>query len=81
MTADVVPFPLASRRVMITRQSHYAAGLKPDSAERFIRQQLKCQADNMRRRGIAEALISRELGCMESAIRRELQAAVSTGGA
>jgi hypothetical protein len=42
----VLPFPLASRRAMIARQSRYAAELNPDSAERFIRQQLRIQGDN-----------------------------------
>ena len=82
MTATVFPFPLARRRSMIARQSRYAAELNPDAAERFIRQQLKIQGDNMRRRGIAEDLIARELECMDAAIRRELlQASLSMGDA
>jgi hypothetical protein len=81
MTAIVFPFPLARRRDMIVRQSRYAAELNPDSAERFIRQQLKIQGDNMRRRGVPQNLIAHELTCMEAAIRRELQDSVSTGGA
>ena len=81
MTATVLPFPLARRREMIARQSRYAAELNPESAERFIRQQLKIQGENMRRRGVPQNLIARELECMEAAIRRELQDSVSTGGA
>ena len=81
MTATVLPFPLARRREMIARQSRYAAELNPESAERFIRQQIKIQGENMRRRGVPQNLIARELECMEAAIRRELQDSVSTGGA
>jgi hypothetical protein len=80
MTATVLPFPLVRRRAMIARQSRYAAELNPDSVERFIRQQLKIQGDNMRRRGVPENLIAHELKCMEAAILHELQASVSTGG-
>jgi len=81
MMAAVFPFPLAHRRDMIVRQSRYAAALNHGSAERFIRQQLKIQSENMRRRGIAEDLIASELLSMEAAIRRELQASLSIGGA
>jgi molybdopterin biosynthesis enzyme MoaB len=80
MTATVLPFPLARRRDMITRQSRYASELSPDSAERFIRQQLKIQGDRMGRRGVPDDQIARELQSMEAAIRHELQASVSTGG-
>ena len=82
MTATVFPFPPARRRDMIERQSRYAAELKPDSAERFIRQQLKIQGDNKLRRGVPQNLIAHELKCMEAAIRRELQDySVSSGSA
>jgi hypothetical protein len=82
MTATVFPFPLARRRSMIARQSRYAAELNPDAAERFIRQQLKIQGDNMRRRGVPDGRIVHELRCMESAIRKELrQTSLSTGDA
>jgi len=81
MTATVFPFPLARRRAMIVRQSRYAAELNPDSAERFIRQQLKIQGDNMRRRGVPQNLIAHQLMCMEAAIRRELQDSILSGGA
>jgi hypothetical protein len=82
MTATVFPFPLARRRSMIARQSRYAAELNPDSAERFIRQQLKIQGDKMRRRGIPDDQVAHELRCMESAIRRELlQTSLPTGDA
>ena len=79
MTASIVPFPLARRRNMITRQSRYAAELNPDAAERFIQQQLKIQGDSMRRRGIEEDLIDRELKCMEFEIRSRLNRLAAGG--
>jgi hypothetical protein len=79
MSAEIVPFPLASRRTMIERQARYAAELNPDAAERHIQQQLKIQGDAMRRKGIDDDLIADELRCMETAVRRLLVRAVSGG--
>jgi Family of unknown function (DUF6074) len=79
MTAAVVPFPLARRRTMIDRQARYAAELNPDAAERHIQQQIKIQGDAMRRKGIDEDLIARELQCMETAIQALLLRAASGG--
>jgi hypothetical protein len=79
MSAAIYPFPLAKRKTMIDRQARYAAELKPDAAERHIRQQLKIQGDAMRRKAIDDALIAREIACMEEAIRAVLARAVSGG--
>jgi hypothetical protein len=72
MSAIVVPFPLARRRDMIHRQAEYALCLKPEKAEQHIQRQLQTQATAMRRRGIAEGLISREVASMEAAIRADM---------
>jgi Family of unknown function (DUF6074) len=69
MTAEVLPFPLARRLDLIHRQADYALCLKPQKAEEHIARQLHCQADALRRRGIAETTIARELRGMEAAIR------------
>lgn len=79
MTAEIVPFPLASRRSMILRQARYAAVLNPDAAERHIQRQLKIQRQAMRRRGINEHLIAREINCLENSIRSTLLSNVSGG--
>jgi hypothetical protein len=79
MTAEIVPFPLASRRSMILRQARYAAVLHPDAAERHIQRQLKIQRQAMRRRGINEHLIAREINCLENSIRSTLLSNVSGG--
>lgn len=81
MTAcAVVPFPLARRRDMIERQARRYTELNPDAAERHIANQVKIQADAMRRKGIDEALIERECRCFEGAIRA-LLAKAAAGGA
>ena len=69
MTASVVPFPLARRRAFIERQAHHAAELNADSGVRYLQHQIKLQGDAMRRKGIQEDLIQRELRCMGQAIR------------
>jgi hypothetical protein len=80
MSAAIYPFPLARRRTMIDRQARYASELGPDAAERHIQQQLKIQGDSMRRRGVDEDLIDRELECMRAAISAALlRASVSAG--
>ena len=69
MTASIVPFPLARRRAFIERQAHHAAELNADSGVRYLQHQIKLQGDAMRRRGVTEDLIARELRCMAQAIR------------
>ena len=72
MTATVVPFPIAQRAAFIRKQADHATCLNPHAAERYLQYQLQVQCDAMRRRGIADDLIARELKCMETAIRCEL---------
>jgi hypothetical protein len=81
MTATIVPFPLYRRRTFIERQANRAAELNPDAGERHILYQLEVQRASLRRKGIDEALISRELRCMETAIRNSLQRLLMGGAA
>jgi hypothetical protein len=69
MTAEVLPFPLARRLDFIARQASRALELKPSSGERHIEVQLQMQAAALRRRGIAEPLITAEIRSMAAAIR------------
>ena len=46
--------------------------MNADASARYVEHQIQVQREAMRRRGIAENLIARELRLMESAIRREL---------
>ena len=81
MTATVLPFPIIRRHGFIEKQAAHAACMNPDASARYIEYQIQVQRDAMRRRGIAEDLIARELKLMEAAIRRELLQPQSTGGA
>lgn len=69
MTAEVLPFPLARRLDLIHRQADYALCLRPEKAEQHIQRQLQCQRDALRRRGVAENIVAREIRDMEAAIR------------
>ena len=81
MTAIILPFPILRRHGFIEKQAAHAASVNPDASARYIEYQIRVQRDAMRRRGIAEDLIARELKLMEAAIRQELLQAQSTGGA
>ncbi len=72
MSAIIVPFPPCRRSNFVTKQANRAAELHPDAGERHIQQQLKIQADAMRRKGVDEDLIAKELRCLEVAIRAAL---------
>jgi len=69
MTACILPFPIARRRAFISKQAAHAALMHPDAGVRYLQHQLDVQAEAMRRKGIDEALIQRELRCMGQAIR------------
>jgi uncharacterized protein DUF6074 len=70
--ANVVPFPVVRRRAFIERQAHSVAGLSDQAGERYIVHQIKIQRDAMRRKGIANDLIEREMKCLETSIRTAL---------
>jgi Family of unknown function (DUF6074) len=80
--AEVIPFPLTRRRTFIERQAGRVAELNHDAGERHIAHQLNVQAVAMRRKGIDEGRIAREIRCMESAIRVSLsRLLLAQGGA
>jgi hypothetical protein len=80
MEAQILPFPIARRWAFVFKQAEHAALMHPDAGERYVLRQLKLQADTLRRKGVAEDLIQRELGCLETAIRAALWKAVNTPG-
>ena len=80
MTAIIFPFPIVRRHGFVRRQAEHAASMNPDSSARYLEYQLQVQRDAMRRRGVAEDRIVRELKLMEAAIRRELLQALSHAG-
>jgi hypothetical protein len=76
MTATVFPFPIVRRRAFIRKQVAHAALINPDASVRYLQHQLDVQAETMRRKGIAEELVQRELRCMRSALQAEFAANV-----
>jgi hypothetical protein len=58
----------------------HVALMNPEAGLRYLQHQLDVQADTMRRKGIAENLVQRELGCMRRAIQAELDGNVLQTG-
>jgi hypothetical protein len=79
MTAAIVPFPIVRRHKFILRQASRALELNVRARERHIQLQLNIQGETMRRKGIEEDLIDRELRFMGSAIRALVTCAMSGG--
>jgi hypothetical protein len=71
VTANVLQFPVISRREYIRNQAERMACMNTQSAERYLSYQLRVQANAMRRRGIAEDVITHQLKSIEEAIRYE----------
>jgi hypothetical protein len=76
--AEILPFPIVRRRDFVERQALRAAELSPNAGERHIRNQIQVQIDAMRRKGISEELITREVRCFERAVRAALWRTVLT---
>jgi hypothetical protein len=78
MSAVILPFPINRRYNFIARQVRRLFELHAYSRERHICLQLKIQADAMRRKGIADNLVARELKSMEFAVRKGLSRGFAT---
>ncbi len=72
MSAAIVPFPIARRHKFIERQANRVAGMARDAGERHIQTLRKVQTDVLRRKGVGDEMIARELQHMENAIRNAL---------
>jgi hypothetical protein len=60
-TATVIPFPLWARHDFVWRHAQIINQLPPDAAEQHIAQQLTIKEKALKRRGIAEDRIAREI--------------------
>jgi hypothetical protein len=81
MTAAIVPFPILRRRGYIENQAAYAAGMRPEASARYLAHQIETQRKAMRRRGIANELVDREMASLEAAFRQEMLEYMPTGDA
>src|SRR5947209_2409485 len=70
--AQVIPFPAASRISLVQRIAARMANLSRKSAEGHLRRQLTIQAETMRRRGVDEHEIEREMRALQGAVRAAL---------
>jgi hypothetical protein len=77
-TASIVPFPVAERGAFIHKQAARIATLSQAQGDAHLRQQLRIQADAMRRKGVTEEIITREIRSAESAIKAELWRCILT---
>jgi Family of unknown function (DUF6074) len=71
-SAAITPFPSARRTGFIRKHAQHMATLTPTHSEGYLRHQMKIQSDTMRRHGVAEDAIAREIKSLESSIRSEL---------
>lgn len=70
--ATVVPFPVTRRRAFITRLVGQVATRSPAVGEKHLAHQLRVQAETLRRKGVAERSVRREIAALEAAVRAEL---------
>jgi len=68
-TATMLAFPARRRHDLVRNIARGMAKLSRKKGEEHLQRQLQIQADTMRRRGIAEAVITRELRGLATAAR------------
>jgi hypothetical protein len=72
MSAEIVPFPIASRIDLVQSVARRMLELPPDRAERHLEFSADRQAMVLRRRGIVRAVIDREIAAFVAAVRAEV---------
>lgn len=75
----VVPFPLVRRRAFINKIVKQVISRTPAAGGTHLLHQLRRQAQVLRRKGIPDLLIRRELHALDAAVRAELWRAVFGG--
>ena len=70
--AEILPFPLQRRRALILRCALRMSELSAKGAENHLAAQIRKQRETLQRRGIATAVIDREVSALESAVRSAL---------
>ncbi|QOZ52863.1 DUF6074 family protein [Bradyrhizobium sp. CCBAU 53338] len=74
--ADLIPFPAARRFDLVAGITRRALELSPEAGEKHIQRSLDLQATVMRRKGIGENLIVRDVADLSAAIRAGIWQAV-----
>lgn len=70
--AKVIPFPIDRRRSFVERLAAQIAARQARAGEAHLQQQLKRQGEVLRRKGVPESSIERELRTLTATIRAEL---------
>ncbi len=70
--AKMIPFPIGRRRSFVERLAAQIAARPADAGEAHLQQQLKRQGKVLRRKGVSEQSIERELRALTATIRAEL---------
>jgi hypothetical protein len=70
--SKVIPFPIVRRQALVLSIARRVLEISPAAGGRHIVRSLELQAAAMRRRGIAEEHIRREVRALESAVRARM---------
>jgi hypothetical protein len=74
--AAIVPFPAKARGAFIARLVAQVAARSPLVGEKHLAHQLRVQGEALRRKGVPEPAVRREVAALEAAVRTELWRAV-----
>jgi hypothetical protein len=69
---QLIPFPLGRRRAFVERLAEQVIARPAAAGEAHLLQQIRRQGEILRRKGISEKLIERELRALTAAVRAEL---------
>jgi Family of unknown function (DUF6074) len=69
MTAVVLAFPAAKRRDLVISIARRALSFRHAAGEQHVERSLRLQAEALRRKGVTESDIQREMKSLEAAVR------------
>ena len=75
----VVPFPLVRRCAFINKIVKQVISRQPAAGETHLLHQLRRQAEVLRRKGVPDPMVQRELRALDAAVRTELWRTVFGG--
>lgn len=78
MSAELHPFPISRRIDLVRSVARGMLSRAPDQAEQHLQSSADRQAMVLRRRGIEQAIINREISAFVSAVRAEVWHRVMT---
>jgi hypothetical protein len=79
--ANVIPFPAIRRSAFIARAVATASTYSPDAAANYLRAVLDQHENRLRRLGVDESLISKDVDALDGALQAGLACAYLEGAA